>query len=134
MQLQALEPLFKIFYTFLFLPTKISREKLQTNIWKIESKGLVKFKHKSTKFVSKILCCVALVYLLFYFILFIIIFFFFSTGVLRKLCDIRCSYKHCKFSRGWLLVKMASKTAIRPFRRPVGVVIPCCEDRQFTFS
>ena len=76
MQLQALEPLFKIFYTFLFLPTKISREKLQTNIWKIESKGLVKFKHRSTKFVSKILCCVALVYLLFYFILFIIIFFF----------------------------------------------------------
>ena len=32
MQLHALEPLF---YKYIFLPTKISREKLQTNIWKI---------------------------------------------------------------------------------------------------
>ena len=37
MQLHVLEQLFKIFYTFVcknvsFLPTKISREKLQTNI------------------------------------------------------------------------------------------------------
>ena len=36
--------------------------------------------------------------------------FFFRTAVLRKLFDIRISYKHCNFSRGCLLVKMASKT------------------------
>ena len=37
-------------------------------------------------------------------------FFFFRTAVLRKLFDIRFSYKHCNFSRACLLVKMASKT------------------------
>jgi len=31
-----------------------------------------------------------------------------------KLFDIRVSYKHCNFARGCLLVKMASKTVIRP--------------------
>ena len=40
MQLNALEPLFKIFHTFVckkfvFLPTKITQEKLQTNLWNI---------------------------------------------------------------------------------------------------
>ena len=35
---------------------------------------------------------------------------FFRTAVLRKLFDIRFSYKHCNFSSVCLLVKMASKT------------------------
>ena len=35
---------------------------------------------------------------------------FFRTAVLRKLFDIRFSYKHCNFSPVCLLVKMASKT------------------------
>ena len=39
---------------------------------------------------------------------------FFRTAVLRKLFDIRFSYKHCNFSRGCLLVKMASKTVTKP--------------------
>ena len=34
--------------------------------------------------------------------------------MLQKLFDIRFSYKHCNFSHGCLLVKMASKTVIRP--------------------
>ena len=38
---------------------------------------------------------------------------FFMTAVLRKLFDIRFSYKHCNFARGCLLDKMASKTVIR---------------------
>ena len=52
------------------------------------------------KFVSRILCCVASVDNSFY---------FFRTTVLRKLFDIRFSYKRCYFSPGCLLVKMASK-------------------------
>ena len=39
--------------------------------------------------------------------------FFFRTAVLRKLLDIRFSYKHCNFSRGCVLVMMASKTMTR---------------------
>ena len=39
--------------------------------------------------------------------------FFFRTAVLRKLFDIRFSYKHCNFSHVCLLVKMASKTVTR---------------------
>ena len=38
---------------------------------------------------------------------------FFRTAVLRKLFDIRFSYKHCNFSHVCLLVKMASKTVSR---------------------
>ena len=38
----------------------------------------------------------------------------FRTAVLRKLFDIRFSYKHGNFSRFCLLVKMASKTVTRP--------------------
>ena len=38
----------------------------------------------------------------------------FRTTVLRKLFDIRFWYKHCNFSRGCPLVKMASKTVTRP--------------------
>ena len=38
---------------------------------------------------------------------------FFRTTVLRKLFDIRFSYKHCNFSDVCLLVKMASKTVTR---------------------
>ena len=34
-------------------------------------------------------------------------------SVLRKLFDIRFSYKHCNFSHVCLLVKMASKTVTR---------------------
>ena len=36
-------------------------------------------------------------------------YFFFRTAVLRKLFDIRFSYKHCNFSRVCLLVNMAPK-------------------------
>ena len=39
--------------------------------------------------------------------------YFFQKSRLRKLLDIRFSYKHCNFSRVCLLVKMASKTVIR---------------------
>ena len=42
---------------------------------------------------------------------------FFRTAVLRKLLDIRFSYKHCNFSRVCLLVKMASKTVTRSILR-----------------
>ena len=38
---------------------------------------------------------------------------FFKTAVLRKLFDIRFSFKHCNFSPVCLLVKMASKTVTR---------------------
>ena len=37
----------------------------------------------------------------------------FRTVLLRKLFDIRFSYKHCNFSHVCLLVKMASKTVTR---------------------
>ena len=56
MQLHALEPLFKLFYTISFVGKnfsscrhKSSREKLQTNIWKIQSKRLEKFKHSYSR-------------------------------------------------------------------------------------
>ena len=39
--------------------------------------------------------------------------YFFRPAVLRKIIDIRFSYKHCKFSRVCLLVKMPSKTVTR---------------------
>ena len=55
-------------------------------------------------FFSRILRSVALVYSSY---------FFFRTAVLRKLFDIRFSYKHCNFSPVCLLVKMASKTVTR---------------------
>ena len=38
---------------------------------------------------------------------------FLRKAVLRKLLDIRFSYKHCNFSRFCLLVKVASKTVAR---------------------
>ena len=37
----------------------------------------------------------------------------FRTAVLRKLFNIRFSYKQCNFARVCLLVKMASKTVTR---------------------
>ena len=43
---------------------------------------------------------------------------FFKTAVLRKLFDIRFSYKHSNFSRVCLLVKMASKTVTRSICLP----------------
>ena len=42
--------------------------------------------------------------------------FFFRKAVLRKLVDIRFSYKHCNFSHVCLLVKMASKTVTRSIK------------------
>ena len=39
--------------------------------------------------------------------------YFFRTAVLRKLFDLRFSYKHCNFSRVCLLVMMVSKTVTR---------------------
>ena len=94
MQLQALEPLFKILYTFvckklsscrLKFPGKNCRQiygKSKASIWR--SLGTV----TDPKFVSKILCCVALAYKSY---------FQFRTAILRKLFDIRFSYKHCNF-------------------------------------
>ena len=38
---------------------------------------------------------------------------FFRTAFLRKLLEITFSFKHCNFSRVFLLVKMASKTMTR---------------------
>ena len=58
-----------------------------------------------SKFVSRILYLVALVYNLY---------FFFQADVLRRLFDIGFSYKHCNFTPACLPVKMASKTVIRP--------------------
>ena len=49
--------------------------------------------------------------------LLLLLFFFFRTAVLRKLFDIRFSYKHCNFLPVYLLVKMASKTVTRSIRR-----------------
>ena len=43
--------------------------------------------------------------------------YFFRTAVLRKLFDIRFSYKHCNFSDVCLLVKMASKPVTRAVER-----------------
>ena len=45
MQLYALEPLFKIFYTFAC--KRFPGKKLQTNMWKIWSKRLEKFKRSN---------------------------------------------------------------------------------------
>ena len=39
--------------------------------------------------------------------------YFFGTAILRKLFEIRFSYKHCNFARVCLLVKMASETVTR---------------------
>ena len=73
-------------------------------IWKIYSKPLEKFKHRyAPKCFRTILCFVAFVYN----------WYFFRTAVLRRLFDIRFSYKHCIFSRVCLLVEMASKTMTR---------------------
>ena len=49
--------------------------------------------------------------------------FFLRTAVLRKLLDIRFSYKHCNFSRVCLIVKMASKTVTRLFELPFALQI-----------
>ena len=58
--LEDLEPLLKIFYTFVCMKVP---GKLQTNVWKIQSKPLEKFKQgKPAKFFRTILCFVALVY------------------------------------------------------------------------
>ena len=49
------------------------------------------------------------------------IIFFFRTAVLRKLFEIRFSYKHCNFWRVCLLFKMASKTVTRSINSFVSV-------------
>ena len=99
MRLEGLEPLFKF---SIHLSVRKSREKLQTDIWKASL-----WRNLSTdtppKFFRKILCFLASVYN----------FFFIKKAVMRKLFDIRFSYKHCSFSRVCLLVKMASKTVTR---------------------
>ena len=51
--------------------------------------------------------------------------FFFRTAVLRKLFDIRFSYKHCNFSRVCLLFNMASKTVTRPIINLSNHNAPC---------
>ena len=71
MQLQELEPLLKISIhcrsKYLFLPTKISRKKLQTNISEYVENlkqvcGQMEAQVLPPKFFSKILCCVAFIY------------------------------------------------------------------------
>ena len=64
------------------------------------------------KFFCKILCFVASVNNLY----------FFRKAVMRKLFDIRFSYKHGNFSRVCLLVKMASKTVTRSIPVTLSVV------------
>ena len=44
--------------------------------------------------------------------------FFLRTAVLRKLYEIRFSFKHCNFSRFCLPVKTASKTVITTIKKP----------------
>ena len=58
-------------------------------------------------FFRTILCFVALVYNWY---------FFFRTAVLRKLFDIRFSYKHCNFSHVCLLVKSHSRWRRKPWQ------------------
>ena len=73
---------------------------------KFKNVGLGLLAHGTPSFFfSKILRSEALVYNSYIF--------FFRTAVLRQLFDIRFSYKHCNFSRVYLLVKMASKTVTR---------------------
>ena len=113
------------------LSVRKSHKKLQTNIWKIESKPLEKFKHRYTpKIFWDNLCFVALVYNncklklqskglsiivknINYCQKYQLLIFFFRRVVLRKLFEIRFSYKHCNFSNICLLIKMASKTVTR---------------------
>ena len=77
---------------------------LQTNILKILISGCKSSSASNTlNFFSRILRSEGLVYYSY----------FFRTAVLRKLVDIRFSYKRCNFSRGCLLVKMASKAVTR---------------------
>ena len=114
MQLNVLEPLFKIFYTFvckncfscrLKFPGKNCRQiygKSKASIWRNLSTVTA-----ATKIVSRILCCVALVYNSYIYI------FFFQKSRFTEIVDIRSSYRHCNFSRGCLLFKMASKTVTR---------------------
>ena len=76
--------------------------KSNTSVWR----NLSTF--TTPKFVSKILCCSFSLQFSF---------FFFRTAVLLKLFDITfSSYKHCNFSRGYLLVKMAFKTVTRTLK------------------
>ena len=69
-------------------------EKFEASLWRNLSTGT------PPKFLSAILCFVALVYN----------YIFIRTAVLRKLFYIRFSYKHCNFLQVCLPVKMASKT------------------------
>ena len=60
--------------------------------------------------------------------------YFFRRAVLRKLFDIRFSYKHCNFSGVCLLVKMASKTVTRSISRQILECFGCVSwrDRKMT--
>ena len=62
-----------------------------------KASGEIQAKLPPPKFVSKILCCVALVYNS--------CIFFFRTAVLRKLVETLASHPNTKFSRGCLIVK-----------------------------
>ena len=119
-----------IFYTFV---CKKVPGKLQTNIWKISTQLLEKFK---LRYASKIFYDNSL---LSSFSLQLIS--FFRTAVLRKLFDIGFSYKHFNFSHVCLLVKMASKTVTRSIpaevnskggKYPFGQ--PACKIRYYNLS
>ena len=48
---------------------------------------------------------------------------FFRTAVLRKLFDVRFSYKYCNFLRVCLLVKMASRNVTRSNVQPRNILL-----------
>ena len=111
MQLCALKPLFKIFCTFVYenfssCPLEFPGKNCRQIYGK--SKASTCRYLSTAKFVSRILCCVALVYNT--------IHIFFRSIFLRKLFNIRFSYKHCNFSCSCLLIKMASNTVTRSIR------------------
>ena len=79
---------------------------IQTNVWKVQNTiGRFLAQLHPSNFFLKILFLVPKVS---------IIHEFFRSNVLSKLFDIGFSYKHCYFKPVCLLVKMASKTVIRP--------------------
>ena len=118
MQLNVLEPLFKIFYTFvckncfscrLKFPGKNCRQiygKSKASIWRNLSTVTA-----ATKICQQnpLLRSFSLQFIYIY----IYIFFFFQKSRFTEIVDIRSLYKHCNFSRGCLLFKMASKTVTR---------------------
>ena len=106
MALHALEDLEPFLKFSIHLSVKISWEKLQTNIWKIWSKLLEKFKHSNSSqnlLLKPLLCTFSLKFI-----------FFSEQSFYGNYSTLDShAYKYCNFSRVCLLVKMASKTVTR---------------------